>query len=532
MRKHPKSLAALAATLLVGLTSTIVIATVVSRNAELVMGKNQQLAQTNQDLDDSIVQLGKANKDLQASNDSERSAKEEAVAVLSFFQDKVLAAPRPENQMGGLGIDATIRAAVDAAEPLIAESFEDQQLVEASIRDTLGMTYGYLGEVELALSQHERARALRESELGREHPLTLSSMGKLAMAYYNAGRVDEALPLLEETLELQKAKLGLEHPNTMMSMYHLAGVYNSADRHDEALPLLEQTLKLVKAKFGPEHPATIMSMSELAYAYESAEKMDEAIALYEQAVKLSNAKSGPAHPTTLGLMNNLALAYDNAGQIDEAIALYEETLVLLKPILGPEHPNTLTLMSNLAGAYDSADRHDEAIAVYEETLKLRKNKLGLEHADTLSSMARFAHALLKSNAWHVAETQLRECLEIREKTIPEDWHTFNTGSMLGGALLGQANELMQTDKEAAQNKFGEAEPFLVAGYEGMKAREGKIPANRMIRVTEALDRLIDLYTAWDKPEEAAKWQAILDEAKAATEDAEERSCDCRSLNRE
>ena len=42
----------------------------------------------------------------------------------------------------------------------------------------------------------------------------------------------------------------------------------------------------------------------------------------------------------------------------------------------------------------------------------------------------------------------------------------------------------------------------------MKARESKIPANSKANVTRALDRLTDLYTAWDKPEEAAKWQAI------------------------
>jgi len=33
---------------------------------------------------------------------------------------------------------------------------------------------------------------------------------------------------------------------------------------------------------------------------------------------------------------------------------------------------------------------------------------------------------------------LRECVAIREKTQPDAWTTFNTQSMLGGALLGQA----------------------------------------------------------------------------------------------
>ena len=58
-------------------------------------------------------------------------------------------------------------------------------------------------------------------------------------------------------------------------------------------------------------------------------------------------------------------------------------------------------------------------------------------------------------------------------------------------------------------------------YEGMKDRESKIPANEKFCLTQALERLPDLYTAWDKPEEAAKWQALLDTAKAETEKAEE-----------
>jgi eukaryotic-like serine/threonine-protein kinase len=47
---------------------------------------------------------------------------------------------------------------------------------------------------------------------------------------------------------------------------------------------------------------------------------------------------------------------------------------------------------------------------------------------------------------------------------------------------------------------------LLKGYEGMKTREKTIPAPSIIRIPEALDRLIELYTALDKPDEAKKWQ--------------------------
>ena len=58
--------------------------------------------------------------------------------MLSFLKEDVLAAARPEGRGGGLGMDVTVRKAVDAAEPRIAGAFKDQPIVEAEVRDTLG----------------------------------------------------------------------------------------------------------------------------------------------------------------------------------------------------------------------------------------------------------------------------------------------------------------------------------------------------------------------------------------------------------
>ena len=62
-----------------------------------------------------------------------------------------------------------------------------------------------------------------------------------------------------------------------------------------------------------------------------------------------------------------------------------------------------------------------------------------------------------------------------------------------------------------QKKYAEAEPLLLQGYEGMKQREAKIPAQfRQVSLTEALERLVKLYEDWDKPGEAANWKKKLE----------------------
>lgn len=71
--------------------------------------------------------------------------------------------------------------------------------------------------------------------------------------------------------------------------------------------------------------------------------------------------------------------------------------------------------------------------------------------------------------------------------------TANARSLLGGALLGQA-------------RSAEAEPLLLAGHAGLKQHEQAIPANAKVRLDEAVDRLIELYTNLGKPDEVAKWR--------------------------
>jgi hypothetical protein len=106
------------------------------------------------------------------------------------------------------------------------------------------------------------------------------------------------------------------------------------------------------------------------------------------------------------------------------------------------------------------------------------------------------HNLLKQHKWAEAEPVLRKCLAIRQKAIPDHWLRFNAMSLLGGSLLGQKNHV-------------EAEPLILAGYEGVKAREASIPAAVKSRPSEAAGRILQLYESWDKKDKAAEWRAKL-----------------------
>ena len=96
---------------------------------------------------------------------------------------------------------------------------------------------------------------------------------------------------------------------------------------------------------------------------------------------------------------------------------------------------------------------------------------------------------------------LFRCVVVRKRTAPDAWTTFNAMSLLGGALPGQ-------------KKYADVEPLLLKGYEGMKAREKAIPPQGKVRLTEAMERLVQLYEQTGKKDEAARWRKDLESIKA------------------
>jgi TolA-binding protein len=151
-------------------------------------------------------------------------------------------------------------------------------------------------------------------------------------------------------------------------------------------------------------------------------------------------------------------------------------------------------VANLATAYLDARQPEKAVPLAHDFLEGVKKGPGADALALAALQAQVAYDLLRAGQFAAAEPILRDCLAIREKKEPDAWTTFNTQSLLGGALLGQ-------------KKYAEAEPLLLKGYQGMKKQEAKIPPQGKVRLSEALERLARLYEATNKPDEARKWRA-------------------------
>jgi serine/threonine protein kinase/tetratricopeptide (TPR) repeat protein len=364
-------------------------------------------------------------------------------------------------------------------------------------RNNLAGAYLDAGKLPEAIRLYEQVRDGHVARRGGDHPDTLNTQNYLAQAYQVAGKLLEAIQLFEKVRDAQVAKLGADHPDTLTTLHNLAVAYRAAGKLPQAIQLFEKVRDAQVAKLGTDHPDTLRTLNNLALAYQKARKLPEAIRLLEKVRDANVAKLGADHPSTLSTFNNLAGAYQDAGRLPEAIRLYERAAegFAKRNFL---HAHAEPSVRNTVRAYETDQQFDKAEAWQRRWLAHVKKKAGSQSTAYADETASLGSLLLKQEKCVDAATTLAESLAIREQQQPDAWTTFNTMSMLGGALLGQ-------------KQHAKAEPLLVKGYVGMKARFEKNPEpsdRRAIRerLNEAIDSLVRLYEALGKPDEAKKWR--------------------------
>ncbi len=266
-----------------------------------------------------------------------------------------------------------------------------------------------------------------------------------------------------------------------------ARAHQNAGELEKALPLLVEIANVTKANLGPEDPATLEAMTQLGNVHRRMKQFEKSIAVFEEVLKGQEAKLGRGHRATIETMWTLGESCKNAGRFKEAIPLLEEA-----------HQYGGRDWFVLIEAYARAGENAKLAKFIQKELDAARKPLRPDYSDpyqiesVLGALARrladVSVPLLQSKGFAEAETLLRESLTIRAKQEPDLWTTFHTKSLLGAALLGQKN-------------YAEAEPLLLKGYEGMKQSEKTIPKGGETRIPEALDRLIEFYTATNKPDE-------------------------------
>jgi len=127
------------------------------------------------------------------------------------------------------------------------------------LRLCLGILYSAQGLYGRAREQEEKVVSYAKTNLGEEHPSTLTSMSNLASTLSRQGDYAGASALQRQVLELTQRILGGEHPDTLSSMNNLALTLSDQGDYAGASALQRQVLELRQRILGEEHPSTSLS---------------------------------------------------------------------------------------------------------------------------------------------------------------------------------------------------------------------------------------------------------------------------------
>jgi len=192
-------------------------------------------------------------------------------------------------------------------------------------------------------------------------------------------------------------------------------------------------------------------------------------------------------------MTMLANLYADEMRYREAEDLHLKVLEIKRRALGPKNRQTLNSLSFLVFVCTRQGKYSQAEPYAAEALAARRQIVGSDNLVTMDAAADLAEVLIEERKYSAAEPLSREVSQWDEKHRPNDWQRFRSKALLGASLAGQ-------------KEFAEAEPVLLAGYEGMTARQEKMDPEDLEEIDRATRWITDMYDAWGKPDQATKWR--------------------------
>jgi CHAT domain-containing protein/Tfp pilus assembly protein PilF len=303
-----------------------------------------------------------------------------------------------------------------------------------AVLSQLYFTQGKYAEAELLL---QRSLATSEKALGREHPNVAQVLNALALSYQNQGKYSQAEPLYQRSLAISEKNQGKEHSLVAISLNNLANLYDTQGKYTQAEPLYQRSLAILEKNLGKEHPFVATSLNNLADLYKIQGNYNRAEPLYQRSLAILEKNLGREHHLVALSLYNLALLYDTQGKYAKAEPLYQRSLAISEKALGREHPNVANSLSSLAGLYFSQGKYAKAEPLYQRSLAISEKALGKEHPNVALSLNGLANLYQAQGKYTQAEPLYQRSLAIHEKALgkehPEVANNLNNLALLYSA---------------------------------------------------------------------------------------------------
>lgn len=432
---------------------------------------------------------------------------EEAIQITNqvlLNRQHILGENHPETIASMVSTGSALRRAgkYDKAEPLLRDAVDrttthlgvdHPQTSSASAE--MGQLLKSLGKYEEAEPFFRKTLSARQHNLGSEHPKTLLAMNSLGLLLQLRGKLDEAEACYRSAWEGRKRTLGAEHISTLNSIHNMGAVAKLRGDLVSARIYLEQALEGKKRVFELGHPSVASALGQLTGLCYKEGNLAEAERHARESYTIYNNWYGAEHTRTLQAQNNIARLQLDRGEYGGAEETLRAALAICRQRFADEHQLTDRVTSNLVDALQAQNRHEEAEPLCQQLVAARRKRLPEKHEAIGRALFMLATSQVENSNIPLATETLDECEDVQGNHYPPEHWLFSAIKSMRGIIA------------VRQGDYAVGEEMLLASYDALNAGFERIPiAFRALQYGLARKRIISLYEAWGRPDDAQEWR--------------------------
>jgi tetratricopeptide (TPR) repeat protein len=377
------------------------------------------------------------------------------------------------------------------------ESLGDEHLLVADSLRGLAYVLKMRGNYKGAESLLREALGTRQKLLGEINPDVAQTLEELGLNLFDQGDYDGAEPLLRESVQMRRHIFGDDpYPGLAEGINNLGLLLWSKGDYREAEELFREALEMKQELFGNTHPEIAVGLNNLALVLHDQKKYTDAETMFRQVIAMQRQLLGDNHPEVATGLYNLSFVLVDIGETDAAIAMARQSLDIYRRTFGNEHPDIARVLTSLGESLTRQGHYAEAEPMLRESLEMRRRLEGDEHPAVAASLTALAQLMVATGVYEDGHLLAQQARQIFSTALSEShWRTGVASSVEGASLTGL-------------RRFDEAEALLTASYALLDTDAGVLE----IYKRDVLRHLVRLYLAWGKPQQATRYQQLLDKS--------------------
>ncbi|MFQ5616117.1 MAG: CHAT domain-containing protein, partial [Anaerolineales bacterium] len=240
-----------------------------------------------------------------------------------------------------------------------------EQLVKCNYR-IAKVTFDF----DLRLQYYNRALALSESHLGKEHNMTGVVLHILANHYRVFGDYDRALELSQRAFDSDLAIYGEVHHRVNGNLKLIASIYGKLGEYDKAVAYLQKVLDVEIKLSGPTHQEVGNLYKALGGTYAVLGEFDKAMDFYERARRIHTFYNDELSVTTHMSYFELGKIYRLAGDYKNARKHLHKALEIRQKMYGKYHGHIVWALLAIAETSYLQQQYADALGEIQHSLEI------------------------------------------------------------------------------------------------------------------------------------------------------------------